>query len=396
MNQKATYQKTYRHSFIHRGKLFLIFFLLIGGVALYLHPAFAASDILIDGNFGDWTDGDGNEFCVDDEMGADDWSSPVRLDVTKFCIAADSAGSIQILLGLDDVAISGGNAATACTLINTDYPVNGNTDFVLCMELTGPGRTSVESVTLYGCDDSLFDGCGNAVQVNSYPPAAYGFDNRENGPFGDPDSLLEILFPFSDLGFTGGDIVFSSLVSYAGANLLTSPKDSIFGTSGQDYDGKRILYNTDTGTGVIIGGPGALKIIKKAYLTDGSPVPDGAVLPRGTPVKYLVYINNSGGIRKDVSIRDVLDPTFAYQGGTIKTDNSLGNCAAADCTATEEDAIFIAVDSVPARTDAIDGDVVSYDAPTSTIDAGNQNASNGQLNIAPRSIFALSFTVKMQ
>lgn len=390
------YQTKYPYYFNYMGKLLLVFLLLLGGMVFPAWPAVAASDIVIDGNFDDWIDGDGNEFCVDDEMGADDWSSPARFDITKFCLAGDSTGSIAILFGLDDVSISGGNTATACVLINTDYPANSYVDFVLCVELTGPGRTSVTGVTLFSCDDSLFNGCGSATQVNSYPPAAYGFDNSENGPFGDPDSLLEVPLPFSDLGFAGGDIVFSSLVSYAGTNLLTSPKDSIFGTAGQDYEGKQILYNTDTGTGVIIGGPGALRIVKKAYLFNGSPVPDGTVLPRGTLIKYLIYINNKGRIRRDVSVRDVLDPTFAYQGGTIKVDNSVGNCTAPACTQAEETAIFNAVDSVPAGTDTVDGDVVSYDGAATTIYAGNQNAANGQLNIAPRSVFALSFTVKIQ
>lgn len=396
MKGKDRYQHTCSNYFRQVEYLLLIFLLLFGGLVFPPLPADAASDIVIDGNFDDWVDGDGNEFCVDDQMGPDDWQSPATLDMTKFCLASDSTSSVLILFGLDDVTLSGGKTSTACTLINTDYPANGNADFVLCVELTGRGRTSVAGVTLYGCDDSLSDGCGNAIAVNSYPSPMYGFDNSENGPFGNPDSLLELPLPFSDLGFAGGDIVFSSLVSYAGADLLSSPKDSIFGTAGQDYYGKQILYNTDTGTGVIINGPGALSLVKKAYLADGTPVPDGTVLPRGTRVKYLIYIDNKGRVLRDVSIRDVLDPTFTYQAGTLKVDNSVENCAAAACTTAEEAAIFTAVDSVPSATDTVDGDQVSYDPASTTIDAGNENASNGQVNIAPRSVFALSFTVKMQ
>jgi hypothetical protein len=78
----------------------------------------------------------------------------------------------------------------------------------------------------------------------------------------------------------------------------------------------------------------------------------------------------------------------------LKVDNTVANCAAASCTAGEESSIFTAVNASAARTDAVDADVVSITG--STIDAGNANVANGQVNIAANRVWALLFTVQMQ
>ena len=143
-------------------------------------------------------------------------------------------------------------------------------------------------------------------------------------------------------------------------------------------------------------GPGFLaELVKRGFQSDGTAIPDSSTLPAGTRVKFLLYINNSGSARTDVSIEDVLDATFAYQSGTIKVDNSVANCALNTCTAAEETTIFNSVDGQAAGTDAVDGDTVSYTAATTTIDAGNQNQANAQLDIAATRVLAVLFTVKM-
>jgi len=140
-----------------------------------------------------------------------------------------------------------------------------------------------------------------------------------------------------------------------------------------------------------------LALVKRAFTTTGTPIADGASLPRGTLVKFMIYVNNNTTFPvTDMSVRDVLDPLFAYQAGTIKVDNAVAACAAAACTGAEEAAIFASADAQAARTDAVDADVASYSAATTTIDAGNQNVANGQLDVAASTVWAVVVTVRMQ
>ena len=60
-------------------------------------------EIVIDGQFSEWDDGIGNEFCIVDQCGADDWTNPDRLDLTKMCIASNQQDTIYNLLAVDDV-----------------------------------------------------------------------------------------------------------------------------------------------------------------------------------------------------------------------------------------------------------------------------------------------------
>lgn len=137
-----------------------------------------------------------------------------------------------------------------------------------------------------------------------------------------------------------------------------------------------------------------LVIVKRAFLPDGSPIGTGFTVPKGSLIKFMFYINNAGGPVSDTSVRDVLDPAFAYIPGSIKYDNSVSNCAAATCTPAEEAVIFAAADAASARTDVVDGDAVSHSG--NTIDAGNQSMGNAQLNILANRVWAVVFTVKVQ
>ena len=138
-----------------------------------------------------------------------------------------------------------------------------------------------------------------------------------------------------------------------------------------------------------------LNLVKRAFWPDGTPIPTGATIPSGVEFKYLLYINNQVIPQNDVSVRDVLDPAFQYQAGTIQVDNSIAECAAAICTPAEEQAIFAAINATPALTDAVDGDVASYTGAGTVIDAGNGTAANAQLNINGDAVWALMFSAKM-
>ncbi len=134
------------------------------------------------------------------------------------------------------------------------------------------------------------------------------------------------------------------------------------------------------------------RMTKRAFLTDGTPIADGSGLPIGTQVDFLLYINNSGGIKNDVRVQDILDPTFLYQPGTLRVDNSQAQCVLSPCPTAEEAAILAAVKAGTVVSDLSDGDVASISG--STITAGG--VTNGQLDITANRIWAIRFTVQIQ
>ncbi len=57
--------------------------------------------------------------------------------------------------------------------------------------------------------------------------------------------------------------------------------------------------------------------------------------------------------------------------------------------------IFTAADGAAVLTDAVDGDVASYTGASTSVDAGNENVANLQLDINADAVWALLFSVKM-
>ncbi|MEL7448206.1 MAG: right-handed parallel beta-helix repeat-containing protein [Pseudomonadota bacterium] len=139
-----------------------------------------------------------------------------------------------------------------------------------------------------------------------------------------------------------------------------------------------------------------LEIVKRAFFVDGTPIPNGSTLPDGVPFYFLLYVSNPNAARADLSLQDVLDPAIAYDAGTIRVDNSVAACAGAGCTPAEESNIYAAVVLTAPLTDAVDGDVASYSGGTRTVDIGNQNAGNAQLDIAANRVYALLIRVRLQ
>ncbi len=141
---------------------------------------------------------------------------------------------------------------------------------------------------------------------------------------------------------------------------------------------------------------GALALVKTAWMTsDGSPIASGSFVPQGPNVDFMIYVNNQGSVAiNDISIRDVLDGLFVYQADSIRVDNSVADCGAT-CDATEEAAIYAAAAAVlPTNSDGLDADTSSFAGVT--VDAGNENVANGQLNAAANTVLAVVFTVQVQ
>lgn len=131
-----------------------------------------------------------------------------------------------------------------------------------------------------------------------------------------------------------------------------------------------------------------LVLVKQAFLaSDGLLISNSSTLPRGTVLKFLIYIDNTGPARSDVSVQDLLDPAFAYSTGSLKVDNSVASGETVG-------AIYAAVNALSPHTDEIDTDVVSITG--ATISAGDRFVANGRLDIAANRIWALLFTVRMQ
>jgi len=147
-----------------------------------------------------------------------------------------------------------------------------------------------------------------------------------------------------------------------------------------------------------------LALVKTAWMTsDGSPITSGSTVPQGTYVDFMIYVSNPGTVAiNDVSIEDVLDPLFVYDGGTdsIRVLNvnlaGTGSCATVPCTVGEEADIYAAASAAVANTNAAGDDTSSFDG-TNTIDAGDQNeATNTALTADADRVLAVVFTVQVQ
>jgi hypothetical protein len=206
--------------------------------------ATARGDIAIDCDFSDWGNGAGTEFILADQGGPDDYRSPIRLDLTQVAVGTNFVDALQFLIGFDDIPVAGG---TAGTLFDTDLDSNVNYALV-----AGVDDAEV-ALELYGCDDTMTKGCGSAVLMRTYDEASY-CTGTGMGPWND-DTLIEAEIPFADLATGGSPMFITSLISYAAASLLTSPKDSVFGASDEDYQ-TSIYFDPLQGFARIVGSVG--------------------------------------------------------------------------------------------------------------------------------------------
>jgi hypothetical protein len=263
----------------------------------------AKSDVRIDCDFSDWNDGDSVDYNINDQGGLNDYSSPAKLDITQFAFSSNLVDAFHILVGFDDVPPQ---STTSAALADTD--LDNNINFALVVTLDGVNST----LELYSCDDTLAYGCNAAVLERTYPGSFYCTGSSQ-GPW-DSDSFLEAEIPMNDLGLEKGDSLFiTSLISYAAASLLTSPKDSIFGTAGQDYE-SGLLYDLDDGSSREVGPIGSTFSIRRS--TDPSTVRTAGVhdivlqapfddLPGSLDdsVSYFYVVEKEGGIPMKLSVQ---------------------------------------------------------------------------------------------
>jgi len=129
-----------------------------------------------------------------------------------------------------------------------------------------------------------------------------------------------------------------------------------------------------------------LALVKTAF-RNGTELASGAVLPRGTLVQFMIYVDNSTAFQVfDVNVSDVLDPAFVYQAGTIRVDNTAA-------TGSASAAIFAAVSAAAPVTDGNDVDPAGIAG--TTITAGSAGG-NGQVDIAANAVYAVLFDVIVQ
>lgn len=137
-----------------------------------------------------------------------------------------------------------------------------------------------------------------------------------------------------------------------------------------------------------------LALIKRAF-ANGAALTDGDSVPRGTIVKFMIYIHNPTPIPvTDITIQDVLDSGFTYVANSIKVDNT-GTCVGATCLPAEELVIFNTLDLLGNLSDTPGNDVASFDT-VDTIDIGDGNeGTNAQADILGSVVYAvlLSATV---
>jgi uncharacterized repeat protein (TIGR01451 family) len=155
---------------------------------------------------------------------------------------------------------------------------------------------------------------------------------------------------------------------------------------------------TNTATGDVAGAPGdlddatfdldvsTLALVKTAFLTDGTQLASGAAVPRGSLVRFMIYVDNATAADVDsINVQDDLSTNFTFMPGTLQVDSTIVSGAT-------EAAIYAAVSGAPAVTDAVDGDVAGVAG--TTVSAGD-GAGNGMVTVPRNRVFALLFTARV-
>ena len=131
-----------------------------------------------------------------------------------------------------------------------------------------------------------------------------------------------------------------------------------------------------------------LSLVKAAFLSDGTPIASGTTVAKGTPVKFMIYMDNTTTVPVDsVNVLDALVAAFVYQPGTIRV-NSTANTGSSVAT------IYAAVNAAAPLTDTVsNADVAGITG--GTVSAGT-TAGNNLVTVPASKVWAIMFTVKVQ
>ena len=272
--------------------------------------------------------------------------------------AVYGSGGIGIELGADGVTANNGTKNASLPNSDMDFPV-------------------LTRATLTGSTLSFAGYVGSAPHQATFAGARVEIFKSDNDPSGHGEGPVYLGAVTAD---ASGDFAGSLMV----AGLAVG--DTITATA-TDASNNTSEFGSDAPVQ-------PLSIVKRAFRTDGTPLPSGIVTPKGALVKFLLYVNNAGAAFSDASLEDALDPSLAYVAGSLRYSGAAAACAALSCTSGEEDAIFAAADGGTVGSDALDGDVVGFSG--STVHAGDQNVTNARLDIAAGKVWALVFTVRIR
>jgi uncharacterized repeat protein (TIGR01451 family) len=133
-----------------------------------------------------------------------------------------------------------------------------------------------------------------------------------------------------------------------------------------------------------------MSLNKMAFLSNGTQLTSGDTVPRGTEVRFVIYVDNTTDFpMNDVSIQDVLDPAFVYQAGSMLVENTIPS-------GSSQAVIYSTVNNGGAPVSDAPGDDVAS-VTGATIDVGNSVVgTNAQLDAAANSVWAILFRVLMQ
>ena len=176
-----------------------------------------------------------------------------------------------------------------------------------------------------------------------------------------------------------------AMLAVCAAFLLSGPAQAADNIGTGDIGGDNASLNSSNTFSLFTT---TLSLNKVAFLANGSAIANSSVLPRGTEVRFVVYVDNTTTFPlNDVSIQDVLVSDFVYQTGSMMSATLAAGSTAADIYST-------IVNGAGTLTDGTTDDIASY--ASSTINVGNQNALNDTLDIPGSSAWGIMFRALIQ
>jgi hypothetical protein len=226
----------------------------------------------IDGNISDWSDAT----CYSDPGGADDESSPMRADITRFCIHVDSS-YLYVLLTWDDTLPNGGGSSAGVRLdINDDMVY----DYIILDTISRSGSTLVANQARVHTCTAGNCGNGGAVCDQGGSPTCSSLgvleavNNNSSDPFAHTsgcdgtncttqDAFVEMAIPWSVFGMAGppSPQTFGNYGSFP-SGPAQAPKDST-GSNG--------ISCTPTG-GCFISSPTAVTLLSNEAIAVRGPL----------------------------------------------------------------------------------------------------------------------------